>query len=410
MLENKTRKQMIRHYMFITIVVCFALFITFYAHTVRRYNTTILAFNYSFGFISRGFLGTLYMGLNNILPTDILNYESVVNITLIATTFIVLIMLFMFYCILKKCEDVYLTNINYVILFFCMFFVSMYYSVRNFGRPDVYMLFFTFLGILLIIHDTCEWLVIPLSIFCILIHQGYVFYFFNIFLLLLAFKFLNNTGKKRIYYGTIFTLSFLSVSALFIYFQFFSHVNGEAIYDEIVALATMLGNEGETYDTLFTHELLGIDPWEEEWPQHVYNFIELPIYCLLNLPYIILGVRFFKNILKAAETKMDKFKYALIPVFSLTIVPCYILKIDFGRWILCGVAYFALVILALCAMGDKIIKEQLHLLMEDIKQRYSYASLLLIYIVTMVPLYDIHINQILRSFCEWLDVTYLHIL
>ena len=203
MLENKNRKQMIRHYMFITCLICFALFITYYAHAVRRYNTTILAFNYSFGFISRGFLGTLYMGLNNLLPTDILNYESVVNITLIATTGIVLVMLLMFYSILRKCEDRYLTNINYVILFFCMFFVSMYYSVRNFGRPDVYMLFFTFLGIILIIHDTCEWLVIPLSIFCILIHQGYVFYFFNIFLLLLAFKFLNNEGKKRIYYGAI---------------------------------------------------------------------------------------------------------------------------------------------------------------------------------------------------------------
>ena len=176
------------------------------------------------------------------------------------------------------------------------------------------------------------------------------------------------------------------------------------------ALATMLGDEGEYFDILINHEILGIDPWEEEWPSHIYNFVELPCYCILNLPYLILGVRLFKNIIQAATTKLEKIKYTLLPLCALTMLPCYALKIDFGRWVFAGTAYFALVILALVALKDKIITQQLHALMEDIKARYAYAHLLLIYVVTMIPLYDIHINQITRVITDWLDATFFHIL
>ena len=76
MLEQKERNKAILKFMFTMFVVCFALFITFYARNVERYNTTILSFNYSYGFISRGLLGTLYLWLNDILPIDILNFEG----------------------------------------------------------------------------------------------------------------------------------------------------------------------------------------------------------------------------------------------------------------------------------------------------------------------------------------------
>lgn len=410
MLEKKARNAAIRKFMFTLFMVCFALFITFYARNVERYNTTILSFNYSYGFISRGLLGSLYLWLNDVLPFDILNFEGVVNVTFIATTIIVAVMFLLAYVIVKKCDDIYLTNVEYVIMFFAMFFVSMFYSTRNMGRPDVYMMFLTFIGLFLIIYEKFEWLLIPLAILSCMIHQGYVFMFYNIFMYLLAYKVLSNTGKKQKKYIIILAISFVAVAILFLYFNFFSHVGGPEIYDDIVALASMLGDEGEYFDILINHEILGIDPWEEEWPSHIYNFVELPAFCMFTLPYLILGFRLFKNIINAAETKLDKFKYALIPICALTIVPCYILKIDFGRWVFSGTAYFSLVILTLVALKDKIVTEELHALMEDIKARYAYAHLLLIYIVTMIPLYDIHINQITRVITDWLDATFFHIL
>lgn len=408
--ETMTREQSIRRFMMTLLLICFGLFITYYAQNVGRYNTTILAFNYSYGFISRGLLGTLYLLLNDILPYDILNFESVVNITLIATTAIMITFLILAYCMLRKCKARYLTDVQYIILYFAMFFVSMYYSTRNLGRPDIYMMFLTFIGLFCIVHERFEWLVIPLSIACVMIHQGYVFLFYNIFMYPLIYQAFRTTGKRRIKYLSILGISFLSVAGLFLYFNFFSHLSGVDTANAIRKLAVQLGPEGDVYETLITHEILGIDPWNEEWPQHIYNFIELPIFCLFMLPYIILGVRLFRNILRAAETKADKILYALLPLCSGTILPCYILKIDYGRWIYAGVAYFSLVVLVLCALKDKVVTEQIHKLMEDIQSRYAYASLLLVYISTVVPLYDIHINQILRVISDYLDAYWLHIL
>jgi len=312
--------------------------------------------------------------------------------------------------ILIKTNEKYLTGAQNIILFFAIFFVPMYYSLRNMGRPDIYMLFLTFLGLILIVWGKMEWLIVPFSILNVMIHQGYVFLFYNIFMYPLIYKIFQTTGKQRKKYIAILATSFLSVSVLFLYFNFFSHIGGQEVYDSIYAMAAQLGNEGEVYETLLTHEILGIDPWDQEWPQHIYNFIELPIYCLIMSPFIVLGVCLFKNIITAAETKADKIKYALLPLCSATILPCYLLKIDFGRWIFAGLAYFALVVLVLYALKDEVVTEQIEQLIAQVQTKYSYAPLLLVYAATTIPLHDIHINEIMRFISEWLDYYYLHII
>ncbi len=321
-----------------------------------------------------------------------------------------LVFFLLVFLILRNCEEVYLTNVQYIVIFFSMFFVSMYYSLRNFGRPDIYMLFLVFLGVISIVIQKFEWIIIPLSILNVMIHQGYVFLFYNVFMYLLAYRAYKTSGKTRIKYLAILAISFICVSVLFLYFNFFSHMNSIDTYNDIFSFASAIGKDGDVYVTLLDHEILGIDPWNEEWPQHIYNFIEFPIFCLMTMPYLILGVRLFKNIIKAAETKMDKFMYAMIPIASLTMLPCYLLKIDYGRWIFASLTYFSLVVLALCSFKDKIVTTKLHELMTDIQSRYAYSSLLLIYISTVVPLHDIHINQSLRSISNYLDTYWLHIL
>lgn len=409
MFQNKTKLKSILQFVFVFLLVCFALFLTYYGKEVRRYNTTILAFNYSYGFISRGLLGTLYLGLDALIPKDILNYVDAANITFIATNVIMALFFFLTLYILIKTQEKHLRGAQNILLFFAVFFVPMYYSFRNMGRPDIYMLFFTFLGLILLIWGKLEWLIVPFSILNVMIHQGYVFMFYNIFMYPLIYKIFQTTGKQRKKYIAILGTSFLSVSVLFLYFNFFSHISGQETYDSIYAMAAQLGNGGEVYETLLTHEILGIDPWEQEWPQHIYNFIELPIYCLLMSPFIVLGVRLFKNIILAASSKADKIKYALLPLCSATILPCYLLKIDFGRWIFAGLSYFALVVLVLYAWKDEVVTEQVEKLITDVQTRYSYAPLLLVYAATTIPLHDIHINEIMRSISEWLD-SYLHII
>ena len=76
MSQSKTKTKSMLQFLFVFLLMCFGLFLTYYGQEVRRYNTTILAFNYSYGFISRGLLGTLYLGLDALIPKDIINYTD----------------------------------------------------------------------------------------------------------------------------------------------------------------------------------------------------------------------------------------------------------------------------------------------------------------------------------------------
>ena len=98
-----------------------------------------------------------------------------------------------------------------------------------------------------------------------------------------------------------------------------------------------------------------------------------------------------------------------MPFMQWWVCLCYILKIDFGRWIFAGLAYFALVTLVLYAFHDEVVTEQVEKLIADVQTKYSYASLLWVYAGSMIPLHDIHINEVMRSISEWLD-SYLHII
>ena len=56
------------------ILFTFVLFWNNFAGTTSNINTTMLAFHYGYGFISRGLLGTLYGVLNRILPWDLYTF------------------------------------------------------------------------------------------------------------------------------------------------------------------------------------------------------------------------------------------------------------------------------------------------------------------------------------------------
>ncbi len=87
---------------------------------------------------------------------------------------------------------------------------------------------------------------------------------------LLVYRLLSEKEKKaRIYYGVILLVSLIGCSALFLWFEFFSHTDGVRYVDEIIANAKAMTKpfNGMTYhDTLIDHEILGIDLSDVEYP------------------------------------------------------------------------------------------------------------------------------------------------
>lgn len=387
----------------------FVLWWKFYQEEVEIINTTSLAFHYGYGFISRGFMGTIFLLVDKIFPGNQMNYDGVMAFTLVTTVLYIALLLWFFIVVLKKCSLDICNKTKYMVLFFTMFAVSMFITKYNFGRYDMYCLMLSILAAILIIYEKAEWLVIPLSAFGVMIHQGNVFYLLNIILVLLLYKACSTEGKKRVKYIGLLGGSFVVASVLFLYFEFFSRTNGTAIYETIVEVAKGLRFDGDIHEDIIDHEILGIDLSDRELKYRYKNFVEFPIFCLFMSPYLVMAFQFFKNLVKKAETKLEKWKYFFVAIGVGTMVPALIMKCDFGRWMFIIIAYYFVVILSLLAMKDKLVEEEIHALGARIKNLGVAGLALYIYPAFMLPFKDVVISQTSYNIADLFNTYFLHL-
>lgn len=407
------KKKQISRFMWLLILLSCAIFFLDYDERVLPYNSTILAFSYKYGFISRGLAGTIYQWIDHILPVNMIDYAMVLRFTLIVTlAFYVLFFAFCYQC-MKRCQEEYLGRFLYLILFYAVFVVSMFAYKRNFGRLDLYLMALTVIGTMCLIAKKAEWLIVPLSMISVMYHQGYVFMFYNILLALLVYRLLSEKEKKaRIYYGVILLVSLIGCSALFLWFEFFSHTDGVRYVDEIIANAKAMTKpfNGMTYhDTLIDHEILGIDLSDVEYPYRVMNWIEIPFFIAIISPYIVLAVKLFRRILARAQGKTERLKYGFLAIAAGTLLPLFLMKCDYARWVFALIAYYCMIFLALVAMGDRIVAEELTGIFTEIKEKYPFAILLLLLPALLTPFWDVHINGLLRGISNPINETFLNL-
>ncbi len=412
-MSQMPKKKQISRFMWLLILLSCAIFFLDYDERVLPYNSTILAFSYKYGFISRGLAGTIYQWIDHILPVNMIDYAMVLRFTLIVTlAFYVLFFAFCYQC-MKRCQEEYLGRFLYLILFYAVFVVSMFAYKRNFGRLDLYLMALTVIGTMCLIAKKAEWLIVPLSMISVMYHQGYVFMFYNILLALLAYRLLSEKEKKaRIYYGVILLVSLIGCSALFLWFEFFSHTDGVRYVDEIIANAKAMTKpfNGMTYhDTLIDHEILGIDLSDVEYPYRVMNWIEIPFFIAIISPYIVLAVKLFRRILARAQGKTERLKYGFLAIAAGTLLPLFLMKCDYARWVFALISYYCMIFLALVAMGDRIVAEELTGIFTEIKEKYPFAILLLLLPALLTPFWDVHINGLLRGISNPINETFLNL-
>ena len=412
-MSQMPKKKQISRFMWLLILLSCAIFFLDYDERVLPYNSTILAFSYKYGFISRGLAGTIYQWIDHILPVNMIDYAMVLRFTLIVTlAFYVLFFAFCYQC-MKRCQEEYLGRFLYLILFYAVFVVSMFAYKRNFGRLDLYLMALTVIGTMCLIAKKAEWLIVPLSMISVMYHQGYVFMFYNILLALLVYRLLSEKEKKaRIYYGVILLVSLIGCSALFLWFEFFSHTDGVRYVDEIIANAKAMTKpfNGMTYhDTLIDHEILGIDLSDVEYPYRVMNWIEIPFFIAIISPYIVLAVKLFRRILARAQGKTERLKYGFLAIAAGTLLPLFLMKCDFARWVFALISYYCMIFLALVAMGDRIVAEELTGIFTEIKEKYPFAILLLLLPALLTPFWDVHINGLLRGISNPINETFLNL-
>ena len=394
--ELTLKQKEINKYMIMMLFFGVGVFVSSIQNVVRSYNSTLLALSYEYGFTSRSLLGTIYHLIDKILPANMMDYSKVLLFAQIVTgIFFVFLFVFVYLC-LKRCRVEYIKPCEYIVLFFLLFTIATFSGGYNFFRVDLFMVWVSLLCTLLIVYEKAEWLVIPLSAIGVMFHQGYVFMFFNVTLVLLFYKFLSGDKKRKWKYGTLFVVTFLVGSALFLWFEFFSRSNGAAIFDQIAEEAANLSLNGQYHTTLLAHEVLGIDLSETEQSFRKMNLADISMFTLFFLPYIIVTVRFFVNLLKGAKTNVDKLKYLAVAIGAATMLPNFILKIDYGRWVLAVITYYALILFALVALQDEQIEYQLKETYDWITVK-PWAFVFVAYPILFIPLWDVQIT----GFIQW---------
>ena len=384
-----------RYWQFIACMFAFSVFyyLRYFKHVMTEYNTTLFAMSYKYGFISRGMLGTLWAGLDRLLPVNLMTYEAVYWFNWgITWLFSLLVIVFLGKC-LRKCASGQKHNMYYLAIACAIYFFPMFWSEEMFGRLDVYLYVLTFVCLFALLDEKAEWIIIPVGIVCMCIHQGFVFTNANLILVPLFYKILTAEGKRRRKYLMLFVGFFATISALFLYFEFFSHGNGASIYKEVVAAAKALSEDGKGYNkSIIMHEILGQDVYEAEARYHALNRTEFPAFLLLYAPYLPIVIHFFKGLFQRSEDGKSKWIHAAFLLGACTILPQYFLKVDFGRYAFTTFTYYIVMVMMFMVMNDACVTVQLDATKEKIKATIPVPWIVLLYPMFLMPFYDVIIS------------------
>lgn len=382
-----------------------ACWICYFDYKINPQDTTVFAFSYRYGFISRGFMGSLLELAQTVTGRDLMNYETVFIWSLAATFLFFLCLFAFFYTALNRSAPGKIRRQRYLVVFIGVFAFPMFVTEENFGRLDVYLAILMLVSMILLIRGKLEWLVIFLCGLGVVIHQGFVFMNVNIVLVLLFYKWLKNDRGKKRYYFRIFALTLALVSVLFLYFEFFSHVNGTQIYDEVVRNAKQLAEDGKTYSTsVVNHEILGEGVFMDEWFFHKINYIELPQFLLFFAPYLAIGISWGKKRWALCEGATEKWICAAVLLGAWTVLPQFVLKVDYGRYMYELVFYYLAIIFSLTSLGDEKTTEATEQVLDEVRGKLPAAKLLLVYPMILMPFYDVVISELNVVFGRLFDL------
>ena len=145
----------------------------FFVKELSSFNVTLYAFNYSYGFMSRGLIGTIWQGIDYILPGSQMTYDALFTFSLIISIIYVLVLFVFYMVIISKTKEQNIDNIRYLIIFLSIFAIPIFATRSNFGRIDLLLFIIVFICLISIITEKAEWICIPLVAVAECIHQGF---------------------------------------------------------------------------------------------------------------------------------------------------------------------------------------------------------------------------------------------
>jgi len=364
---------------FLALAISFA----FYDGTVNAYNSTLLAFWYKYGLISRGLAGTLYHGFTFFTGLEADDYLTVLHYTQ-CVYLVLLVVSFLFaIALLKQVRVQYKRPVMLGLFVYEIFVFPMFSHEENFGRLDTYLLILTLLAFLILLKDRWLWLLVPISFMGILFHQGYAFMYYNFLLAALFYRMKKGDSARRRKYGAVLVISLLVCVTAFFYLELFSHGNASSYGEEIIASAEAMSEDGDYHEDVIDKEIYGIDITDRETEYRYIALTSLGAFLVIFSPYLMIFGRFLKGFL--AGEKKEKGLYRFLALGGLTLLPLYILKVDYGRWTFALIMYYLLMYLWFYAVEDRGFSEYSGTFFQNIREKCSFSWMLLVALILYQP-------------------------
>ena len=353
--------------MFITILLAYLIYYIPVIEEATHWCITPYALSYRFGFISRGFMGTLVRLVFPNLAIKHIYIIILMNIMLLCG-----LTVFFMHKILVKSYDESKAGVLFMLGLFLVNpgSVAFLFYWGNFGRFDMYLLMTLIITALLVIYDRCVWIV-PLLCFCaVLTHQAFVFQYFPAVLVLL---FYSGFVLKRQYGKSIFVFTLLTTCAIFIYMQFFSGI--PYTYEETMAILDATTDLPEHY---FTQDMMVRIEYYSSVFETFGVFVKEPflrnvVKSFTIIIFLIPMIKILAGIWKHFIKEHKNLFCTLLPWFVLIAeIPMFVLTCDYGRDYAAIILCNFILLFALYALGDKGVKAGFKELTEKIAANVPY--------------------------------------
>ena len=359
-------------------------------------NADVFAINYRHGFVARGLPGAFLDLVCAVLGDKYYTYNTVLVIYIVFLLLYFAVLWFLGKKLIRAVD-----RKEYAMTFVMMFtpfFVEMFISFSNTGRTDMFLIVLSVIAGYAVMKEKALILCVICPAIGVMIHEGYIMDYYNIVIACLLYKIIFSEGKKRTRYlawfGASVCCTAILVTWLFALSKVYFPVSQET-YDEIVANAEILTSEGGyTHYQFLNAEVLGTDLYDSEAEFMALALTELPLFLICFMPLFIKGYKIIKRIVTATEFKKTAIVLCMGP---LSLVPLFVRKCDYGRWLFAFITYYVVVMALIIISGNKTVEKAFEDEAESTMKNGWEGVFLAMYLMLFVPFRTIYVSGLSKG-------------
>ena len=360
--NNRKSKALLYGFMAFLLIIIY-----FRSTSFRISDESFVVYNNSYydGFVSAGLIGTLWQGFCNIFSIDYMSYIDIYRTGKIMLIVYYILFLLVLCIAINRSDSAYRKNTVLIAFATIVLSGSMFANGSTLGYFDMYMAIVLMLSMIVLLLDR-GWFLLPiLSLIGILIHPSYLIKCMPVIIALLIY----NRGKRD---RIIAVISVTTSAVLYII--------------------------SEAYVMLFSGEE-ATSSLVPSWSGYIKCYIDLVLYIIFMIPFIIIGIRLYRRIRKDAGSK-DKKIYSLLNFLIMGIIIEFVVKTDYGFLIYYVWIYYLLIMMYQNSRGDKCFTKEFEYTVNVIKDTLPVPVILLAYPVIFIPITRTNISSVCSFIAE----------